>query len=326
MGVASARNKVGRGLGAVPRGRRRCYRLAESGRAQLMERISDLRIFLAVASEGSFAAASRKLGLSPAVVTRRISALESELSLRLFQRTTRAVSLTESGELFRDSATKVIDVVDEADASLDDLRDVPKGSLAIAASPTFAAHLTTVVRDFCLAFPKINVRLWFDEQLVDLVKEGFDLAVRIGRPRDSSLIARRILLADSVLCASPGYLDRRGMPQHPDELRDHDCLVMQSSVWRFSRGDERFDVPVSGRFETNTGAASMLACANDLGIGMAPDWAVADLLEAGALVRVLDAYQIEPKGTEVNVVYPARNYLPPKVRLFVEHLSQSFAR
>ena len=289
-----------------------------------MERISDLRIFLAVANEGSFAAASRKLRLSPAVVTRRVSALEDELSVRLFQRTTRSVSLTESGELFRESANKVIDAVDEADASLDDIRDAPQGLLSVAASPTFAARLTVIVAEFCDLYPGIRVKLCFDEQLVDLVKEGFDLAVRIGRPRDSSLIARNILLSDSVLCASPGYIDKHGTPEHPRDLENHDCLVMQQPTWRFSRGDDSYEVSASGRYETNSGSAVALACQAGLGISMVPDWAAAEGLAAGTLVRILPEYQIEPKGTEINVVYPARAYLPPKVRVFIEHLTAAF--
>ena len=290
-----------------------------------MERLSDIRLFILVAQAGSFAAAARKAGVSAAVATRRIAALEDQLSVRLLHRTTRNVGLTEAGAVYLDSARAIVAAAEAAEAALDDLRGDPRGLLTVTASPTLERGLVDVVSGFLRACPDVRLKLWFTEERVNLVRDGFDLALRIGRPEDSTLIARPLIRSDSIVCASPAYLERAGLPRTPDALAGHQCLRLRSSLWRFSRGAREFAVPVGGALETNSGSSVFAACLAGLGITICPDWVVKRELATGQLVRILESYQVEPRGTELNAVYPARTYLPAKVGAFVDFLQEAYA-
>lgn len=290
-----------------------------------MDKLSDIKLFLLVAEEGSFAGAARKAGVSATVATRRISALEEDLQTRLLNRSTRNVSLTEAGQIFRERALEVVGAADRAQDALEELQGNPRGTLQVSASPTIAPILLGLMPDFYELYPDIRLLFNFTEAYVDLVKEGFDLAIRVGHPSDSSLIARELILSDSMLCASPAYLKKWGIPRHPRELNEHQCLTLKNKIWKFSKGGEQFSVPVTGNVKTDVGSLAIIAARAGAGITMMPDWALKDDLTNGSLVRILEDFQIEPKGTPVNAVYPARTHLPPKVRVLIEFLKDALS-
>ncbi len=289
-----------------------------------MDRLSDVRLFLLIAEERGFAPAARRAGISATVATRRIASLEADLGARLFNRSTRNVSLTEAGEVYRERAQEVIDAADRARHALEELRGTPRGTLAVTASPVMGQGLLQLMPTFLDDYPEIKVKFRFTEQQVDLIREGFDLAIRLGHPSDSTLVARQLMQSDSVICASPTYLEKRGKPSHPSDLSNHDCLTMRSKRWHFSKDSEQFYVPVDGPLEINEGPLIIAAAVSGMGIMMAPDWIIRELLVTGTLVQVLSDYQIEPKGTPVNAVYPARSHLPPKVRVFIDYLIEQY--
>ncbi len=288
-----------------------------------MDRLSDVRLFLLVAEERGFAPAARRAGVSATVATRRIASLEDDLGARLFNRSTRNVSLTEAGEVYRERAQEVIDAADRARHALEELRGTPRGTLAVTASPAMGQGLLQLMPAFLSVYPEIKVKFRFTEEQVDLIREGFDLAIRLGHPSDSTLVARQLMQSDFVICASPIYLEKRGKPKRPSDLSNHDCITMRKR-WHFSKDNEQFYAPVDGPLEINEGPLIIAAAVSGMGIMMVPDWIIRELLVTGTLVQVLSDYQIEPKHTPVNAVYPARSHLPPKVRVFIDYLIEQY--
>ncbi|MCP5198885.1 MAG: LysR family transcriptional regulator [Gammaproteobacteria bacterium] len=296
-----------------------------------MKDIDTLRLFLAVAEEGSFARAAQRQHLSAAVATRRIAALEAEFGVRLFSRSTRHVGATPEGLLLVEHARGIVAAADAASEALQTSDAAPSGHLRVLARAGLGRHIVVpYLGEFRARYPAVTISLELTEaRVLDLHARGCDVGVTIGHLDDSGLVARRLVETDSLLCASPDYLARRGVPRLPDDLSHHDCLTIQAAdaaaTWHFSREAERFSVRFQAPVSISD-ADALLGCARaGLGIVMVADWLAADDFTRGSLVRVLPGFQVEPRGTPINALYPSRAYLPRKARAFVEFLVEKCA-
>lgn len=293
-----------------------------------MDTFACMRSFAAVVRAGSFAAAARHLGLSPAVVTKHIQSLERRIGVRLLTRTTRHVGLTEAGALYWEHCRNVLEEMDHAEAEAGALGRLPRGRLRLTAPYDFgAAEVEPAVLDFIKEYPEIAVDLLLSSHFVDLVKDEFDMAVRIAgqQPLDASLIARRLATSRLVVCAAPDYLRRR-RPQVPADLARHNCLIYTGAAWReewpFSYNGRTEKVSLSGSLQTNDNLLLCRAAVAGVGLTIQPTFNVWQELRSGRLEIVLDEWLIDELG--VHVVFPHRRYLPSKVRVFVDFLVARF--
>ncbi len=295
-----------------------------------MDSIAGMRVFARVVDAGNFSAAGRQLGVAPSSVSRRIGELEDVLGARLFHRTTRKLSLTEAGSVYDERVRRILADVAEARLAVARLGDAPTGVLRLSVPASIARrHVAPALADFHRRFPAVEVVLAVSDRLVDLIDEGFDLAVRVGRLSESGLIARKIGSARRVVCASPAYLERAGEPETPAELADHSCLVFRThpgnNVWEFRGADGATQVRVSGRLFVNDGEALSAAAVAGLGVVLLPEWLVGAELRRNRLREVLPGYRPVPDTTPLYAVYPHRRHLPPKVRVLVDFLVERFA-
>ena len=299
-----------------------------------MDSVAGMRIFTRVVEAGSFSAAGRQLGAAPSSVSRQVNDLEEELGARLFHRTTRKLSLTEAGRLYYARATKILVAVEEAKLAVAQGDGTPSGILRLTVAASLGRlHVVPALAAFHARYPAVRVVLSMTDRLVDLVEEGFDLAIRVGRQRDSSLIARKIASARRIVCASPAYLDEVGTPLVPADLADHNCLTFRShpgsNTWAF-RGAEGSamggaEVRVSGSLFANDGEALGAAAVAGLGLVLLPEWLVGIELGDGRLREVLADYRVVPEASPLYAVYPHQRHLPPKVRAFIDFLAARFA-
>ena len=295
-----------------------------------MDNLTDIAVFVRVVERGSFTLAADDLALSRAVVSKYVSRLEERLGARLMHRTTRRLSLTEAGAALFEASRGAIERIEEAEAAVAQFQSAPKGRLRISAPMSFGIlHLGSAVAEFSRAFPEVTIDLKLDDRFVNLIEENVDVAVRIGALTDSSLVARRIAKAQAVACAAPAYLEARGEPETPEDLAGHDCLLYSylstANVWRFQGPDGR-DIPVavSGPLRVNNGILLADAAAAGRGIVMGPSFYVAPRIRAGELRRILKAYRLPELG--IHAVYPQRDFVPPKVRAFVDFLIERFRK
>jgi DNA-binding transcriptional LysR family regulator len=294
-----------------------------------MDRFAALEAFVRVAETGSFSDAARLLRASKSAVSRQVSALEADLGVRLLQRTTRSLALTEAGHGYFARATQILADLVEADQSVSRMQAAPRGCLRVNAPMSFGyLHLAPAIPDFLARHSEVSVELTMNDRFVDLVDEGFDIAVRIGSLADSSLVARRLAPIRRVVCASPDYLAARGTPTSPDDLQTHDCIgytaVAQPQEWRFIDNDGRpWPVAVTGRLTANNGDAIRAAALRGTGIAYMPTFIVGGDLQDGRLTRVLDAFVAQ--DMTLNAVYPHARHLSPKVRAFVDFLAERFS-
>ena len=293
-----------------------------------MDRLAAIEAFVRVAECGSFSKAAERLHSSKSVVSRQVGALEAELGARLLHRTTRALTLTEAGRSYFEQAVRILADLAEANASVGQLQAAPRGRLRVSAPMSFGfLHLAPAVPDFLDRFPDVEIELAMNDRYVDLVDEGFDMAVRIGKLEDSSLVARKLAPARRTICAAPAYVQRRGIPASPDDLKAHECLcysnVGLSQEWRFARSDGRpWPVEVRGRLHANNGDALRAAALRGFGLAVLPSFLVGRDFQSGALVSVLDAFMAQDSA--VYAVYPQARHLSPKVRAFVDFLAERF--
>ncbi len=292
-----------------------------------MDRLSSMEVFVKVVETGSFVAASDALGISRPMASKHVASLESTLGVRLLNRTTRTLSLTEAGRSFHLRCKSIFEEIDTAMAEAGNLQVEPKGQLRINAPLTFGrAHLTHAIAAFQHAHPGIAIDLTLNDRVVDIVDEGFDLAIRIGLLADSSLIARKLAPCRMMVCTSPGYLERCGTPAHPADLAEHNCLIYtyasQEKRWHFETPEGEIDVPVGGDFRANFGEAVIEAAVAGRGIVLEPTFTLAPYLAGGRLVPVLTSFK--PRDLAIHAVYPATRLLPRKVRAFMDHLSAAF--
>ena len=291
-----------------------------------MDRLSSLQAFVRVAETGSFSEAARRLRSSKSAVSRQVSALEAELGARLLHRTTRSLTLTEAGRGYFERAARILADLDEADRSVSALQTAPRGRLRVNAPMSFGfLHLAPAIPDFLSRYPEVEIDMIMNDRFVDLVDEGFDVAVRIGHLEDSSLVARRLAPIRRVVCASPAYLAARGTPASPDELKMHACLCYSNvpREWRFVAADGRpWPVEVKGPLSANNGDALRIAALKGVGMINQPTFIVGGDLQTGELVSVLADFV--PQDLSLHAVYPHSRHLSPKVRAFVDFLAARF--
>ena len=295
-----------------------------------MDTLGALSLFTKAVETGSFSEAGRQSGLAPSSVSRRIVELERWVGAALFHRTTRKLNLTEVGRSFHERTKGILLDLEEAKVVATQLEDHPSGLIRLTIPASMERHLTADIGEFQARWPGVRFALTFTDQLVDLVGEGFDLAVRIGRLEDSTLRARKIGEARRYLCASPRYLDRAGTPQRPEDLADHNCLIFRThpgyNVWRFKAGAGIADVRASGSFSANSGNALVAAARDARGLVLAPEWLLGPCLASGELVEVLPEHPPVPDRTPLYAVHPYQRFVPPKVKSFVAFLADRYGR
>lgn len=282
--------------------------------------VSGMLVFSRVVEEGSFSAAARKLGLSKASVSREISALEQRLGAQLLRRTTRRMSLTEAGEVFHERCQRVVEAAKDAEFSVSELQQAPRGAIRLAVPMSFG-HLQIAPRlpRFLERYPNINVDVDATDRIVDLVYERVDLSVRIGRPREQSYVQRKLCPIRILICASPEYLERRGVPRTPDDLGEHVCLgyTGRAPIWRFSTGER---IQVTSTLNVNNGDALRQAALVGHGIVYLPTFLLADDVRSGRLVPLLT--QHTRHETNLLAVYPGSRHVSSKVRAMIDWLAE----
>ncbi len=290
--------------------------------------MEELEVFVTVVEEQGFSAAAKRLDSTPAAVSRRIKALEQRLGVRLLQRTTRTLKLTEAGELYFREVSRLLGDLRTVEERLEEVTGQASGELRIVAPMSFGQRrLAPVVARFALMHPKLRVTLRLEDRETDIVSEGIDVAIRIAYPSDSSLVSRPIASVPRYFCAAPGYLARRGTPRAPSDLLQHDCLhynvISEREEWtvRGTQGDET--IVMKGVFCSNNGEVLAEAAMQGLGITLLPDFIVADALADGRLVRILEGWERSP--LTLSVLYPSRQHVPAKTRLFIDHMVEHFA-
>ena len=290
-----------------------------------MNLIECMRVFVAVVDSGSFTHAGRKLDMSKTLVSKKVQALENHLSARLLHRTTRSLSVTEPGRLLHLHCTRILDDLEELENLIHNQADAPRGHLQISAPTTFGEmFIASLMTDFRAAYPGISVDLNLTDRHVDLVDEGFDVAIRIANLPNSSLIARKLAPSPVHLCATPDYLKKHGRPAHPLDLADHQCIVdtnfRSNAFWPFREGSGSLSVPVSGAFSVNSGRAAKSFVLAGNGLALCPGFIVSEELKSGMLETVLGDFN----AFDMNVyaIYNSRKNLAPKVRACVDFLVQ----
>lgn len=290
-----------------------------------MTAISDLDIFARVARTGNMSAAGREMGLSPAVVSKRISLLEDRLNARLFQRTTRQLTLTETGEGYFKRVVDILSLVEEAEDFVSRRNTKPRGVLKVTAPTTFSRlHVAPYLPQFLERFPDIELEFQLTDNFVDIIREGYDLAIRIGELQDSSLVARKIAPDDRVICASPKYLAEAGTPKSLEDLAAHNCLSAGAQdVWRLEGPDGHHQVRTKGNIRSNSSEFIRESLLAGLGLGLRATWDVGPELSSGDLQVVMPEYRGSSK-VSIYAVYPCREFMPSKVNVFIEFLSELY--
>lgn len=290
-----------------------------------MDRLTSLTTFVRVVDSGGFSAAGRRLNMSTTMVSNHIHALEERLGARLLNRTTRKVSLTEVGKAYYDRCTQILADLEQADDIASALQSTPRGTLRIYTATHLVPFVAPAVTEFLASYPNVVIDLTMGEREIDVVDEGFDLAIRLTPPPDSSLIVRSLATWRHVLCCSPGYLEEHGPLQQLSALTSHNCvrhvLYPFGDDWHFLDPEGApVSVRISGNLITNSGEALRMAALQGIGISLAAGFLIADDLQTGRLVRLLPDYR--PVELAVNAVYPHRHHLSAKVRSFIDLLVQ----
>ncbi|MEM7491641.1 MAG: LysR family transcriptional regulator [Pseudomonadota bacterium] len=293
-----------------------------------MDRLSEMEAFATVVDQGGFTDAAKKLGISKSAVSKHVSSLESRLGARLLNRTTRRVSPTEIGLAYYDRARRVLNDAGEADALVTSMQSAPSGVLRVSVATDFGVnHLSPILGGFLHEYPDITVNMVLNNRYVELISEGFDLAVRIGDLEDSSLRARKLAETHKQMIASPEYLEEYGRPRRIDDLNEHKLLHYSNqangSVWKLTApSGEKRQVRSAGWLTVNDGQSLLNAAINGLGIAFLPSFLYADAMKEGKLVPAIEGHPPETQG--VYAVYPPGRYTQPKVRAFIDFLVESF--
>lgn len=293
-----------------------------------MDRFAALSTFVTIADKGSFAAAAESLRMSRAMVTKHIADLEAHLGARLLNRTTRRLSLTEAGADFLDRAREILSLLEAAEMNAAAGSKEPSGVLRLNAPMSFGVlHLAHAVAAYQKQCPKVSIELLLNDRVVDVVEEGFDLAVRIGHLKDSSLVARRLAPCRMAVAASPEYLQRHGRPAEPADLKDHTCLIYsyaaEADKWRFERDGKTETVKVAGSMRSNNGEALTRAAIQGAGIVLQPTFILASTLREGTLEILLSDWEVPP--LTIHAVWPPSRHLSAKVRGFIDFLVDRYS-
>jgi DNA-binding transcriptional LysR family regulator len=294
-----------------------------------MDRFDDLLAFVTVVETGSFTAAADRLGVAKSAVSRRVSDLEDRLGVQLLRRTTRRLNLTDTGRAFHEHASRILADLDEAESAVLQQHGELRGTLKVALPLSFGIrHMCAPIAEFSRRHPRVEFDLDLNDRRIDLLEEGVDVAVRIGRLRDSSLIARRLFDARSVVCASQSYLDRHGVPETPEDLGRHRCLLYSNipdpTRWVCSdRSGTRHEVRVTGALTASSGDFLLAAAIQGLGIAVEPTFNAGEAISRGELVPLLTDYEwpVSPAWA----VYPPTRHLSYRVRAFIDYLADCFS-
>lgn len=275
--------------------------------------------FVNVAETESFTQASKKLAISTAQVSRQVNALEKRLNIKLLYRTTRKVSLTEEGQIFYQHCRSVLDGLSAAERAITNLQSTPQGKIKLTAPVTYGEqHVLPLINNFMKQYNDIEVSAYLTNQQLDLIDENFDLAIRLGRLSDSSMMAKQLAKRTNYVCASPAYLDKYGIPHSLSELNKHNCLLGTREYWHFSDSGKEKNIRVKGKLRCNSGFSLVDAALKGLGMVQLPDYYTKEHLVKGSLISVLDNYKAPDEG--IWAVYPQNRHLSPKIRLLVEYL------
>lgn len=294
-----------------------------------MDRLTALNVFRRVVELGSFASAARHLKLSPAAISKNISELEAHVGVRLLNRTTRRMSLTEAGTLYYEQIAGVLDDLEAADNALGPMQHMPSGQLRVSAPVTLTLTcLSSAIPRFLEQYPDLSLDLQLDDRRVDLVGEGYDLAIRgSDRLEDSSLIARKLMTLKHVVCAAPAYLERFGTPASPDELKKHNCVQFtlsgHAAEWVFERGGRSIPVTIDGRYKVTSSFAVRDALRAGFGLSLIPKLYVEEDIQAGRLCTVLNEWSAVE--TSIFAVFPSRRFAAAKLRAFIDFLAEEMS-
>lgn len=294
----------------------------------MKDRLNGMRVFAQVVEAKSFSAAADKLGMSKSLASRHVSALERALSVKLLNRSTRKLSLTEAGALFYEHCARIVQEAELAEQRLAQTQSEPSGLVRMTATPAFAVrHVLPALTEFYKKYPKIRVKLSCSNRVLDLGDEGFDLGIRVSFSPDPNLVARKLTVNRSVLCASPAYLKRHGTPRRVEDLRKHECVLFPpltpKGVWTLRRDRKKYSVPVAGVFETDEMDAVRAAVTAGLGVGILPIYMVGDALRRGNLVPLLRQFQVVPESA-IYLVYLPNRTLSSRVRVLIDFLVERF--
>lgn len=294
----------------------------------MRDRLNGMRVFAQVVEAKSFSAAAGKLGMSKSLASRHVSALERALSVKLLNRSTRKLSLTEAGAVFYEHCARIVQEAELAEQRLTRTQSEPAGLVRVTAAPAFAVrHVLPALAEFHQKYPKIQVKLSCSNRALDLGDEGFDLGIRVSFNPAPNLVARKLAANRSVLCASPAYLKRHGTPRRIEDLRKHECVLFPAlapkGVWTLRRDRRKYSVQVAGAFETDEMDAVRAAVVAGLGIGILPVYMVADALRQGQLVPLLRRFQVVPESA-IYLVYLPNRTLSSRVRALIDFLVERF--
>ena len=291
-----------------------------------MDNLTDIAVFVQVVDCGSFTAAAERLELTRSVISKYVSRLEDRLKVRLLNRTTRRLSLTEAGQIFYERSQHGLGEIEAAAAEVAKLQATPRGRLKINAPMSFGIlHIAPAMAEFQLQYPEVQLDMNLDDRQIDLVEQGYDVAIRIAELPDSSMVATRLARCHHVVCASSDYIERYGAPRTPDDLRRHNILSYRyqdsPNEWRFLSPDGRYSsVPVAGSIEMNNSLALRQAVLSGAGIILTPTFIVGEDIAAGILVKLLPEYRA--KEVAIYAVYTGRRHLTPKVRAFIDYMKK----
>ena len=278
-----------------------------------------LREFIAVVESGSFTSAANSLDVSTSFVSRQVNKLEDRLGTRLLHRTTRSVRLTDLGRTFYERSRDIFDQLDALESDMADLQEQPKGRVRITAAGFYAErYVAPAVAEFTAKYPEVSIDLDTSMRLVDIVAEGFDLAIRMNAPTDSSLVARKVVSQRLMVCASSEYLDKNGRPKVPEDLRKHNCLMLGDMPWRFATRNSVHAVKVRGSWASNNGRALVAAAVAGMGLVRFTDYYMSNELALGQLEPVLEKFEVQDAATWI--MYPDRHHLPTRVRYLIDFL------
>jgi DNA-binding transcriptional LysR family regulator len=294
----------------------------------MKDRLNGMRVFAQVVEAKSFSAAADKLGMSKSLASRHVSALEHSLSVKLLNRSTRKLSLTEAGAVFYEHCARIVQEAELAEESLTRTQSEPAGLVRVTAAQAFAVrHVLPALADFSQIYPKIRVRLSCSNRALDIGEEGFDLGIRISFDPAENLVARKLAINRSVICASPAYIKRHGTPRGIEDLRKHDCVLFPplapKGIWTLRRDRQKYSVQVAGTFEIDDMDAVCAAVVDGLGIGILPVYMAGDALRQGQLVPLLRQFQVVPESA-IYLVYLPNRTQSSRVRALIEFLVERF--
>jgi len=296
-----------------------------------MDQAFAMRVFVQVVDEGSFSKAAPRVGITQSSASRYISKLEAELGVQLLQRSTRKLNLTEAGQIYYERSLQIIHDMEETNLAVRRLNAVPGGILRVTAPSVFGrCYIAPYLNEFYELYPEIVIGLSLSDTVDDVIGAGFDLAIRFGNLKDTSLIAKRLASSRSIVCAHPEYLKRNNTPQTPADLANHNCLIFRTTpgtnTWHFKSDGNTFAVEVSGSLYADSGETLQAAAAAALGVVQLPSWVVAPEIENKNLVPILEKFDLIPNSTPIHAVFAHKLHLAPKVTVFMDFLKDRFKK